>query len=467
MTPDEFRLWGGRFLEWVAQFHEQLGSYPVLSRVRPGEVAAGLPESPPTEPDDFADVLADLERVILPGLTHWQAPGFFAFFPTPATGPAILGDLLSSGMGVQGMLWATSPAVTELETRVMDWMVELCGLPQRFRSDGAGGGVIQDSASSGTLCALVAARERALGASGSLGLRDLVVYTSEHAHSSVYKGARIVGFTPDRIRWVDTDATHAMRPEALAESVAADRRAGLWPCAVVATAGTTSSLAFDPVAALAAVAAAEGMWIHVDGAFAGSAAVCPELRFVNRGLDAVDSYSFNPHKWLLTNLDCSCMWVADRRALTDALSVTPEYLRNPESDSGAVIDYRDWQVPLGRRFRSLKLWLVLRWYGATGLQAHIRSGVGWAQSFAEQVAAHPDFSLAAPAPLSLVCFRHRAGDEANRRILEDVNSSGRFYITHTVLDGHYTLRLSVGTPATRAHHVEAVWEAIETAAARL
>ena len=258
-----------------------------------------------------------------------------------------------------------------------------------------------------------------------------------------------------------------MSPESLAGAVAEDRAAGLVPAAVVATAGTTSSLAFDPVARLAAIAGAEGMWIHVDGALAGAAAVCPEFRFVNRGLDAVDSYCFNPHKWLLTNFDCTAMWVADRAALTDALSVTPEYLRNPESERGTVIDYRDWQVPLGRRFRSLKLWLVLRWYGAEGLQAHIRSGVAWAQRFADEVRRHPDFELAAPAPLNLVCFRHRAGDEANRRILAALNDSGRFYLTHTVLDGRYTLRLSVGTVATRAHHVEAAWEAITEAAARL
>jgi len=467
MTPEELRLWGERFLEWVAGYHERIESYPVLSRVRPGEVAAGLPQSPPAEPEGFDTVLEDLDQVVVPGLTHWQAPGFFAFFPTPATGPAILGDLLSSGLGVQGMLWASSPACTELETRVMDWLVELCGLPRRFRSEGAGGGVIQDSASSSALCALVAARERALAAAGGASLADLVIYTSEHAHSSIYKSARIAGFGADRIRFVGGDAAYAMSVEALADAVGADRAAGLVPCAVVATAGTTSSLAFDPVARLAALARDEGMWIHVDGALAGAAAVCPEFRFVNRGLGAVDSYCFNPHKWLLTNLDCTAMWVADRKALTDALSVTPEYLRNPATEQGTVIDYRDWQVPLGRRFRSLKLWLVLRWYGATGLQAHIRSGVSWAQRFAGWVSEHPDFDLAAPAPLNLVCFRHRAGDEANRRILAELNDSGSFYLTHTVLDGHYTLRLSVGTVATRAHHVEAAWEAIAEAAAKL
>ncbi|MCY3925989.1 MAG: pyridoxal-dependent decarboxylase [bacterium] len=467
MTPDELRLWGGRFLDWVAGYHERIEDFPVLSQVRPGEVAAGLPASPPTEPEGFDAVLDDLDRVIVPGLTHWQAPGFFAYFPSPATGPAILGDLLSSGLGVQGMLWASSPACTELETRVMDWLVELCGLPRRFASDSSGGGVIQDSASSSALCALVAARERALAAASGATLADLVVYTSEHAHSSICKGARIAGFGAERIRFVDSDAGYAMSPEALAEAVAADRAAGLVPCAVMATAGTTSSLAFDPVAHLAATARAEGMWIHVDGALAGAAAVCPEFRFVNRGLGAVDSYCFNPHKWLCTNLDCTAMWVADRKALTDALSVTPEYLSNPESDKGTVIDYRDWQVPLGRRFRSLKLWLVLRWYGAEGLQAHIRSGVAWAQQFAGWVRRHPDFSLAAAAPLNLVCFRHRAGDDANRRILAALNESGRFYLTHTVLDGRCTLRLSVGTVSTRAHHVEAAWEAITEAAARL
>ena len=467
MTPDELRFWGERFCDWLAGYHERLEEFPVLSRVRPGEVAAGLPEAPPAEPEGFDAVLDDLERVILPGLTHWQAPGFFAYFPTSATGPAILGDLLSSGLGVQGMLWASSPACTELEIRVLDWLAELCGLPQRFRSNGPGGGVIQDSASSSVLCALVAARERALATNPGVGLADLVVYTSEQAHSSIYKSARIAGFGAERIRFVATDAGYAMCPEALQRAVDADRAAGLTPCALAATVGTTSSLALDPVAPLAAIAGTVGMWVHVDGALAGAAAVCPEFRFVNRGLGAVDSYIFNPHKWLLTNLDCAAMWVADRKALTDALGVMPEYLRNPETDKGTVIDYRDWQVPLGRRFRSLKLWLVLRWYGASGLQAHIRSGVGWAQRFAAQVRSHPDFVVAAPAPLNLVCFRHRAGEDANRRILAALNDSGRFYLTHTVLDGNYTLRLSVGTVATRAHHVEAAWAAITAAAENL
>ena len=467
MTPDELRFWGERFLDWVAGYHERLESFPVLSQVQPGDVASGLPLSPPAEPEGFDAVLDDLERVILPGLTHWQAPGFFAFFPTPATGPAILGDLLSSGLGVQGMLWASSPACTELETRVMDWLLELCGLPGRFRSDSGGGGVIQDSASSSALCALVAARERALGGAEGATVADLVVYTSQHAHSSIYKSARIAGFGAERVRFVASDARCAMSPEALAGAIAADRAAGLVPCALVATVGTTSSLALDPVARLAAVAAEAGIWTHVDGALAGAAAVCPEYRFVNRGLGAVDSYCFNPHKWLLTNLDCTAMWVADRAALTGALSVTPEYLRNPHSEQGTVIDYRDWQVPLGRRFRSLKLWLVLRWYGATGLQAHIRSGVAWAQRFAGWVRSHPDFELVAPAPLNLVCFAHRAGDEANRHILATLNDSGRFYLTHTVLDGRYTLRLSVGTVATQQHHLEAAWEAILQAAADL
>ena len=467
MTPDELRFWGERFLDWVAGYHERIESFPVLSQVQPGEVAAGIPAAPPSEPEGFESVLEDLDRVIVPGLTHWQAPGFFAFFPSPATGPAILGDLLSSGLGVQGMLWASSPACTELETRVMDWLAELCGLPWRFRSDSSGGGVIQDSASSSALCALVAARERALSAAPGASLADLVVYTSEHAHSSIYKSARIAGFDARHIRHVGCDAAYAMSPDALASAVGADRAAGLAPCATVATVGTTSSLAIDPVARIAAIAGAEGMWTHVDGALAGAAAVCPELRFVNRGLGAVDSYCFNPHKWLLTNLDCTAMWVADRDALTSALGVMPEYLRNPETEKGTVIDYRDWQVPLGRRFRSLKLWLVLRWYGAAGLQAHIRSGVAWAQRFAGWVSDHPDFALAAPVPLSLVCFRHRAGDDANRRILAAVCDSGHFYLTHTILDGRYTLRLSVGTVSTRAHHVEAAWEAITEAAARL
>ena len=327
-------------------------------------------------------MLRDVDQIIMPGLTHWQSPNFFAYFPANASGPSILGDLLSSGLGVQGMLWATSPACTELETHVLDWLVDLLGLPERFRSSTAGGGVIQDSASSSTLTALLAARERASGgavnehgAGHGAPRQRLTVYTSRDAHSSIEKAVKIAGLGRDNLRLVDTDGRHAMRVDALEAALAADRDAGAIPAMVCATVGTTSSGAVDPVRAIGALCRREQVWLHVDAAHAGSATICPEHRRLIDGVEHADSYTFNPHKWLLTNFDCSCFWVADRAALIDALSVLPEYLRNRATDSGAVIDYRDWHVPLGRRFRALKLWFVIRHYGAEGLRAHVRTSI--------------------------------------------------------------------------------------------
>ena len=321
---------------------EEVERYPVLSRAAPGSVRARLPPTAPEHGEPFADVLRDVDQIIMPGLTHWQSPNFFAYFPANASGPAILGDLLSSGLGVQGMLWATSPACTELETHVLDWLVDLLGLPERFRSSTAGGGVIQDSASSSTLTALLAARERASGGAvnehgaghGSPRQR-LTVYTSRHAHSSIEKAVKIAGLGRDNLRLVEADGRHAMRVDALESDIAADRDAGAIPAMVCATVGTTSSGAVDPVRAIGALCRREQIWVHVDAAHAGSATICPEHRGLIDGVEHADSYTFNPHKWLLTNFDCSCFWVADRAALIDALSVLPDYLRNRATDSGA------------------------------------------------------------------------------------------------------------------------------------
>ena len=476
MTPDEFRRAGHAVIERIARYMEEVERYPVLSRAEPGSVRAKLPEAAPERGEPFADVLRDVDEIVMPGITHWQSPNFYAYFPANASGPSILGDLLSSGLGVQGMLWATSPACTELETHVLDWLVDLLGLPQGFRSSAAGGGVIQDSASSSTLTALIAARERAsAGAANRLGVGRgpegaagprLTVYTSRHAHSSIEKGVRIAGLGGDNLRLVDADGRHAMRAGALEAAIAADRAAGALPAMVCATVGTTSSGAVDPLRAIGAVCRRAGVWLHVDAAHAGSATVCPEQRGLIDGLELADSYTFNPHKWLLTNFDCSCLWVADRAALIEALSVLPEYLRNRATESGAVIDYRDWQVPLGRRFRALKLWFVIRHYGAEGLRAHVRHCVALADWFAAQVEASEDFALAAPVSAGLVCFRHRAGDGFNEALMNRLNESGALYLTHTKLDGRLVLRLAVGAAATRRAHVEGAWARIaETAQA--
>jgi len=467
MTPDEFRRWGHETVEWIARYFERVEELPVLSQVVPGQVRAGLPPHPPERGEPFDAVLRDLDEVVLPGVTHWQSPNFFAYFPANASGPSILGELLSAGLGVQGMLWSTSPACTEVETLVLDWLVDLLALPERFRSWGAGGGVIQDSASSAVLCALVAARERATGGRANwAGVdRPLAIYATSQTHSSVEKAVRVSGLGSDAVRIVDVDATYAMRAHDLARRIEADVAAGVEPCLVVATVGTTSSNAIDPVQAIGEVCVRHGVWLHVDGAMSGTAAVCPEYRFVNDGLELADSYCFNPHKWMFVNFDCSAFFVADRAALVGALSILPEYLRNPASESGAVIDYRDWQLPLGRRFRALKLWATIRHYGAEGLRHHVREHVRLAQEFAEWVRADERFELAAPAPLNLVCFRHRASDAVNQRILDRLNRSGRLFLTHTRLDGQLVLRMSIGAARTEQRHVEQAWAAIQEAAA--
>jgi len=467
MTADEFRRWGREAVEWVAAYMERVEELPVLAQVAPGEIRAALPPHPPDRGEPFAAVLKDLDEIILPGITHWQSPNFFAYFPANASGPSILAELLSAGLGVQGMLWSTSPACTELEAHVLDWLVELCGLPDRFRSSGLGGGVIEDSASSASLCALTAARERATGGRSNQAGVDgsLAVYVTSQTHSSVEKAVRIAGLGSNALRPVLVDETRAMRPDDLAAQIERDVAAGAVPCMVAATVGTTSSNAIDPVRAIGEVCRRYAVWLHVDGAMSGTAAVCPEFRFVNDGLDLADSYCFNPHKWMFVNFDCSAFFVADRSALIGALTILPEYLRNVATESGEVIDYRDWQIPLGRRFRALKLWATIRHYGGEGLRHHVREHVRLAREFADWVRADRNFELVAPAPLNLVCFRHRDGDEVNQRILDRLNGSGRLFLTHTKLDGRLVLRMSIGAARTERRHVEQAWEAIQEAAA--
>jgi aromatic-L-amino-acid decarboxylase len=407
-----------------------------------------------------------MDEIILPGITHWQSPNFFAFFPANSSGPSVLGELLSAGLGVQGMMWATSPACTELETHVLDWMVDLLDLPEKFRSDSSGGGVIQDSASSAVLCALLAARERATDYQSNRAGCDgtLVAYASSQVHSSMEKAVRIAGLGSDNLRAIGVDESFAMRPDLLEEAILADEAAGLRPCFVVATVGTTSSNALDPLPAIGEVCERHGLWLHIDAAMGGTAAVCPEYRFIQRGVEFADSYCFNPHKWMFTNFDCDCFFVARRADLIQTLSILPEYLRNQATESGAVIDYRDWQVPLGRRFRALKLWMVIRHYGIEGLRYHIRQHIDLAQQFASWVRDDPDFELAAPVPLNLVCFRHLAGDDANQLIMDRVNRSGRAFFSHTRLDGRLVLRLCVGQTNTEERHVREVWKSIKEVA---
>lgn len=462
MTPDEFRRHGKAVVDWIADYYERLESLPVLSQVKPGEIRASLPQKAPRHGEPFAAILKDVEEKILPGITHWQSPNFFAYFPSNNSFPSILGELLSAGLGVQGMLWATSPACTELETLVLDWLVELLGLPEAFSSSGAGGGVIQDTASSSSLCALLAARERATGyGSNERGCDGrLTAYASSQAHSSIEKAVKIAGLGREHLRLIEVDECFAMRPEALAAQLRQDREAGRIPCFVCATVGTTSSTAIDPVREVGQICRQHGAWLHVDAAMSGTAALCPEFRYLQDGLELADSYCFNPHKWMFTNFDCDCFFVADRKALIETLSVLPDYLRNQATESGAVIDYRDWHIPLGRRFRALKLWFVIRHYGAEGLRHHVRRHVELARQFAAWVGADNRFELAAPAPLNLVCFRHRGGDALNQALLDRLNRSGDLYLTHTRLENRLTLRLSIGQTHTELRHVQRAWQRI-------
>jgi aromatic-L-amino-acid decarboxylase len=471
MTPDEFREYGHAVVDWIAAYWAGLETHRVLPDVQPGDIAALLPPAAPQRGESFEAILTDLDRVVLPGMTHWQHPGHFAYFPANTSGPSVLGDLVSAGLGVQGMLWATGPACTELETVMLDWLADLLDLPPAFRSSGTGGGVIQDSASSAALVATLAALHRASGGAWRESGVDgrYTVYTSTQGHSSIAKAARIAGLGNAALRTVEVDpVTQAMRPDALRDAIEADRAAGKVPALVVATVGTTSTTAIDPLPEIGPIAAAAHAWLHVDAAYAGAAAVCPEYRWIHNGLSAADSYCFDPHKWLLTGFDCDAFWVADRAELIEALTVLPEYLRNAATESGAVIDYRDWQVPLGRRFRALKLWFVLRWYGGQGLQRHIRSSVGLAQRFASHVREDERFEIVAPHPLSLVCFALRDGDtlksgdtEAlHQRLVED----GTVALTHTRVEGRYAIRLAVGALGTADHHVDGVWQRVRSIA---
>jgi aromatic-L-amino-acid/L-tryptophan decarboxylase len=456
MSSEEFRQHGHALIEWVADYLEKVESYPIQARVRPGEIRSRLPEAAPELPEPFQAILRDLDEVILPGITHWQSPGWFGFFPGNASPPAILGELAAAGLNVQGMLWSTSPACTELESAVMDWLVGLLGLPPGWKTSGPGGGVIQPSASDSTHTALVVARQRA---TRRAPVASLVAYASAQAHSSVEKGTRVAGF--EHFRPVAVDGSYAMSPEALRAAVAADSAAGLTPAVVCSTVGTTGTTAVDPVRAVGEVAREHRLWHHVDAAYAGTAMICPEFRQHQDGLELADSYTFNPHKWMLTNLDCSAFYVADRAELIDAFGILPPYLRNRASESGEVIDYRDWHVALGRRFRALKLWFVLRSYGAEGIRRHVRHSVELARGLAERLEEDDRFELVAPIPFALVCFRHVGGNARTQALAEAINATDDVYVTPSSIGDMTFIRVVVGQTRTEQRHVDRLWEIID------
>jgi aromatic-L-amino-acid/L-tryptophan decarboxylase len=463
MSPTRFREEGKKMVDWIADYFENIEKYPVLSQVGPGDVYNQLPTTPPQKGESMDCMMDDVNRIIMPGITHWQSPGFFAFFPSNNSFPSILGDLLSSGLGVQGMIWATSPACTELETRVMDWLVDMLGLPEHFKSSSTGGGVIQDTASSSALTAVVAARERATAFnSNKKGLeKKLVAYVSTQTHSSLEKAIKIAGIGTDNLHLIDVDETFAMVPELLKKQIIEDKANGLLPFFACATIGTTSSNGIDPLKEIGEICKAENIWLHIDAAMGGTAMLCPEFRHFQKGVELADSYCFNPHKWMFTNFDCDCFWVADRKHLINTFTILPEYLKNKATEEGAVFDYRDWHTQLGRRFRSLKLWFVIRHYGVEGLQFHIRKHVDLALKFAQWVVKSENFALVTNPPFNLVCFRFKGSDEQNMALMNTINQSGKVYFTHTKLNGKIVLRLSVGQTNTELRHIEEVWKLIK------
>jgi aromatic-L-amino-acid decarboxylase len=454
----------------MADYLAGVAELPVTPAVAPGQIRRALPAAPPVAAEPFEAMFRDFREFILPGMTHWNHPGWFAYFPCNNSPPSILAEMLTSAMGAQCMSWATSPAATELEQVTMDWLRQMLGLPDAFV------GVIQDTASTATLVALLSARERVTGGSaGAGGLRGgppIAVYASTEAHSSVDKAVKLAGFGLSRLRRIPTDERYALRPELLEQAVTEDIGAGIRPACVVASVGTTSSTAIDPVPAIGTICRRHGIWLHVDAAYAGPAAIVPELRWVLDGVELADSLVLNPHKWLLTNFDCTAYYVRDPAALVAAFQATPEYLRTAYDPE--VVNFRDWGIQLGRRFRALKLWFVLRSYGVEGLQAMIRRHVALARELEAWVRDDPAFELMAPVPLGLVCFRYRRPgldeaelDELNARLLARVNASRRVFLTHTRLGGRYVIRLVVGQRTTERHHVEEAWRLLREAAQAL
>jgi aromatic-L-amino-acid decarboxylase len=460
MNRDEFRRFGHQFIDWVADYFDGVEKYPVLSGLKPGDIALRLPGAAPERGEPMEDIFRDFREIVLPGMTHWQHPSWFGYFPANNSPASVLAELLTAGLGAQCMVWQTSPAAAELEERVLDWLRQMLGLPQGMA------GVIQDTASTATLCALLSAREKTTDfAANARGLdRVLTVYASDQAHSSVEKGVKIAGYGRERLRCIPTDAAYAMIPAELDRAIGRDLEAGLRPACVVATIGTTSSTAIDPLPEIGEICRRRGVWLHVDAAYAGSAAILPELRWIVRGAELVDSFVFNPHKWLFTNFDCSAYFVRNPGDLVRTFEIHPEYLKT--GVDAQVKNYRDWGVQLGRRFRALKLWFVIRSYGVEGLQAILREHIRLAGSFRGWVEVDPRFELMAPTPFSLVCFRLNDGrpdeelNDLNMRLLAAVNGTGEAFLSHTTLRGRSVLRLVVASRTTEERHVRAAWALI-------
>ncbi len=460
MDKETFRKFGHEFVDWVVDYMDSVEEYPVRSQIRPGEILDRLPESAPFEGEPMERIFADFRKVILPGMTHWQHPSWFAYFPANNSPPSVLAELLTAGMGAQCMIWETSPAAAELEERVLEWLRQMLGLPEGMK------GVIQDTASTTTLVALITAREIATDfRTNTEGIHDkLLVYVSEEAHSSVEKGAKIAGYGKDNIRRIPADDNFAMTPAQLNDAIVADKNRGLRPACVIATVGTTSSAGLDPLRPIGEICRSHGVYLHVDAAYAGTAAILPEKRWILDGAEYVDSFNFNPHKWMLTNFDCSVHFVKDAGSLIRTFEIHPEYLKT--GVDALVKNYRDWGIQLGRRFRALKLWFVIRSYGIEGLQRIVREHIRLAEVFKGWVEDSELFEILAPVDLSLVCFRLNDGgseeelDSLNKALIERVNRSGRALLTQTTLKGKFVLRMAIGSRATEERHVRGAWDLI-------
>ena len=458
MPMNEFRGAGHDVIEWIAQYLDGLRELPVLPRVQPGDVRSALPPSAPEDGEPIDLILRDFQSIIVPANTQWSHPRFHAYFSVSPSAPGILGEMLAATLNVNGMVWKSSPAFTELELTVLDWVRQWLGLPESFF------GVMYDTASTSTMHALAAARQLVDPDSRTRGMRgDLTVYTSEQAHSSVEKGAIALGFGQDNVRKIAVDAEFRMKPDALEAALAADVAAGKRPCCVTPTVGTTSTTSIDPVREVVGIAERYGAWVHVDGAYGACAGIVPELREVLDGVETAHSLVLNPHKWFFTPIDCSILYTSRPDVLRQAFSLIPEYLRTAQDEQ--VVNWMDYGVPLGRRFRSLKLWFVLRYFGRARMAAIIRSHVEMARTLAAWIEADERFELAAPVPLSLVCFRKRGSDEVNRRLMDRINESGVAFLSHTVLNDRFVIRYALGNLRTTLDDVKLVWSRIQAEAA--
>lgn len=470
MNSNDFRTHAHQLVDWMADYMETLSDRPVMAQTQPGDILAQLPLTAPEQGEEFTALMQDFENIILPGMTHWQHPRFFGYFPANSSPPSVLAEMLTATLGAQCMSWITSPAAAELEERIMEWLRTLLGLPNHWS------GVIQDTASTATLCALLTAREQANGfQSNRIGLSQApryTVYCSQEIHSSIDKAARIAGLGTDQVRKLPVDDNLALIPSALEQAIAEDRIAGYHPLCVVAAFGTTSSTAIDPLADIGVICEREGVWLHIDAAYAGTALILPEVRPLLPGLEYADSFVFNPHKWMLTNFDCSAYYVRDAAALKQTFELTPEYLKTDLDKQ--VNNYRDWGIQLGRRFRALKLWFVLRSYGAEGIRSLLRNHLAWAQELATHIDQHPDFERLAPVPFNLVCFRAtpkalapEQWDTHNEQLMRTLNNSGQLFMTHTRLQGKYTLRLVIGQTQVTHEDIQAAWQQIQATSAQL